>query len=110
MAALDLSAPAQLPYVKRVTLATTCQKISLPTLHGELLVSIRVDSIAAKLATDPALTDGGAMGSDYVTISADTIYEVRVPPTAQGGVTALYLAAASGTPSASIMVTRRSLT
>lgn len=110
MAALDFTTPPRLPYVKRATLATTCQQITLPSSHGELILSIRVDSIGAKFATDPDLTDGGAMGSDYETMSADTVYEWTIPATAVAGVTKVFLAAASGTPSASIELTRRGLT
>lgn len=106
MAAIDLTAPAYLPFVTvTASVPTTCQKYSLPPSHGPLLLTV-YGSAALRFATDTALSDGGAMGSNFRVIPATTDVQIRIPPTSKGGVSAVYIAAATGTATVTLEVNR----
>lgn len=110
MAAVDLTAPATLPFISRPTLATTATQINLPTNHGTLLVTVTINGAAGSISFDPSGTDGGTQPSAKEALLQDVHYTYTIPPTSMGGVTKFFVAAAAGTPTASIQVTRYTLT
>ena len=106
MAAIDLTAPAYWPLITTTaSVPTTCQKYSLPAQHGPLVLTV-YGSAALKFATDTALTDGGAMGANFRVIPATTDVAIRIPATSKAGATAVYIAAATGTATVTVEISR----
>jgi hypothetical protein len=68
-----------LPALANITLSGTpgnCTQVIIPA--GASRVSIKARTSAAKLSFDSTLTDGGVIGAaTYISLSADSMYEIR---------------------------------
>lgn len=110
MAAVDLTAPASLPKVSRDAQATTAKLYNLPTNHGTLILTVCFEGAAGWITFDPTVTDGGAMPAAKIALISNTPRQFTIPPTSMGGVTKFGMASDSATPTASVEVSRFTLT
>lgn len=109
MAAIDLRA-APIPTVYTFTAATTWQEIQLPP---RCRATVSVESANGYLgfekngtvSSPEEPTDGGAVGTHRVKFSQDTLVTFRVAPiTDYRNGQSIFVAAASGTPTASVVL------
>jgi len=95
----------------RAALDTAWQEYIVPA--GCRWLQVHIASTAGKLQWQTALgtgADNDAVGTDYLPIAADAFYEWRIPGTGYGdehakGTLSVYLAADSGTPTATVQCT-----
>lgn len=109
MAALDLSAPSQLPRIVNETLSGTPGNVRLVNLpqSADIDVTFVARATPAKLldGTNTQAEDAAIGGSAYLTLKADTA--VTMSLARLGGVTKCYLASGSASQVVEIMLTRR---
>lgn len=107
MAAIPL-APTVFPHQKRqASVGTTVQLFTFPAAHGGYLLTI-YGSAALKVSFTSTLADGDAVPADYTDLAtANVPGEWEIPATIHAGAVQVAVAAASGTATVTVELTRR---